>query len=235
MPLRDFFRSAVAREDFSWSSFYSMWPAFMVEDLNHHLPEGYAGGPRVYTAGSSDSDSTQFVFNPDLAFEWPDGAWDPGAPTWSGQSPRPDQDQYSVRIRNLGRQRFVAAVELVSPGHHRNPAARTTFVARCAVALREGLSVTIVDTVAGAAANLLNELLRFVGQPEATGLPSSPTYAATCRWLHNHAKGRLETWAHPLEIGRPMPTLPVWLAYDIAIPLDLEATYEETCKLLRIP
>src|SRR5436305_450386 len=93
MPLRDHFGSADLK-DFSWSSFLSAWPTFILMDLNRHLPEGYAGGPRVYTAGSSDSDSTQFVFNPQLAFDPVDGAWDPGAPTWSGPSPRPDHDQY---------------------------------------------------------------------------------------------------------------------------------------------
>jgi hypothetical protein len=37
-----------------------------------------------------------------------------------------------------------------------------------------------------------------------------------------------------LEVGRPLPTLPLWLADDRAVPLDLEGTYEETCRVLRI-
>ena len=28
---------------------------------------------------------------------------------------------------------------------------------------------------------------------------------------------------------------PVWLADDLAVPLELETTYEETCRVLRIP
>jgi hypothetical protein len=36
----------------------------------------------------------------------------------------------------------------------------------------------------------------------------------------------LETWAHLLAVGRPLPTLPLWLADDLAVPLELEATYD---------
>jgi hypothetical protein len=32
-----------------------------------------------------------------------------------------------------------------------------------------------------------------------------------------------------------LPTLPLWVADDFAVPLELDATYEETCKGLRIP
>ena len=45
----------------------------------------------------------------------------------------------------------------------------------------------------------------------------------------------METWAYPLELGRPLPTLPLWLAENLAIPVDLEQSYEETCGILRIP
>jgi hypothetical protein len=45
----------------------------------------------------------------------------------------------------------------------------------------------------------------------------------------------LETWAHPLELGRALPTLPLWLAGNLAVPLELDASYEETCRVLRIP
>jgi hypothetical protein len=33
---------------------------------------------------------------------------------------------------------------------------------------------------------------------------------------------------------RPFHSLPLWLAEDLAIPLDLEASYEQTCRDLRI-
>jgi hypothetical protein len=38
-----------------------------------------------------------------------------------------------------------------------------------------------------------------------------------------------------LAVGRALPTLPIWLQDDLSIALDLEASYEETCRALRIP
>jgi hypothetical protein len=32
----------------------------------------------------------------------------------------------------------------------------------------------------------------------------------------------------------PLPTLPLWLADDLAVPLELEASDEVTCRVLRI-
>jgi hypothetical protein len=60
-------------------------------------------------------------------------------------------------------------------------------------------------------------------------------YAAACRWRRQGDTPRLETWAHALPLGQPLPTLPLWLADDLAVPLELEASDEETCRILRIP
>ena len=35
-------------------------------------------------------------------------------------------------------------------------------------------------------------------------------------------------------LGQPLPTLPLWLADNLAVPLELETSYEETCRILRI-
>ena len=39
---------------------------------------------------------------------------------------------------------------------------------------------------------------------------------------------------HPLALGQPLPTLPLWLADDFAVPLELEASYAETCRIFRL-
>jgi hypothetical protein len=59
-------------------------------------------------------------------------------------------------------------------------------------------------------------------------------YAAACRWKRQGDALQFEAWSHALALGQPLPTLPLWLAVDLAVPLDLEATYEETCQILRI-
>jgi hypothetical protein len=70
--------------------------------------------------------------------------------------------------------------------------------------------------------------------PAFTPVPP-PWYAAACRWRRKDDAGHLETWAHALELGQSLLTLPLWLAKDLAVPLQLEASYEETCRILRIP
>ena len=39
----------------------------------------------------------------------------------------------------------------------------------------------------------------------------------------------------PLSVGSPLPALPIWLSDDLNVSLELEANYEETCRVLRIP
>ena len=46
---------------------------------------------------------------------------------------------------------------------------------------------------------------------------------------------RVETWEHELSVGLPLPTLPLYLSETFKVPLELEATYEDTCRGLRIP
>ncbi len=41
-------------------------------------------------------------------------------------------------------------------------------------------------------------------------------------------------WANPLVVGRPLPTLPLWLNDDLAVPLELETSYEQACDLIDI-
>ncbi len=51
----------------------------------------------------------------------------------------------------------------------------------------------------------------------------------------SHAtKTVFDFWRKPLKLGRPLPTLPLWLTEEFSIPLDLEGSYEDTCRLLRM-
>jgi hypothetical protein len=44
----------------------------------------------------------------------------------------------------------------------------------------------------------------------------------------------LEAWSKPLVVGEPLPLLPLWLSEELAVPLDLESSYGQTCRDLRI-
>jgi len=58
--------------------------------------------------------------------------------------------------------------------------------------------------------------------------------AISCRSVGRAAEGQLLAWPTILEIGRALPTLPLWLGSDQSVPLDLEASHAAACKDLRI-
>jgi hypothetical protein len=78
--------------------------------------------------------------------------------------------------------------------------------------------------------------LEWVGErdPSLSGEPP-PIYASSCRWQQRGPSHWLEAWNRTMEVGHALPVLPLWLSADRAIPLDLEASYEQTCQDLRIP
>src|SRR5438477_43956 len=64
-------------------------------------------------------------------------------------------------------------------------------------------------------------------------LPST-YYAVAYRFSKENEQWHLATWNERLTVGESLPTLPLWLASDLAVPLELEASYEEACRVLRI-
>jgi len=164
--------------------------------------------------------------------------WAPPRPTHVLATDWPAQDEYEVKVYDgPSGHRLVAAIEIVSPANKDRPESRRAFVAKCAALLGRRVGVVIVDLVTNRSANLYDELLEFLGAeapPTATGA-EVPIYAVAYRATKDQAAWRIETWMRPLSVGEPLPTLPLWLADDLAVPVDLEASYEETCRVLRLP
>ena len=146
------------------------------------------------------------------------------------------QDVYEVRIYDSRRHwRLVAAIEIVSPSNKDRPETRTTFVSKVVSLLKQGICVSIVDVVTTYAFNLYAELLSFVDTTDpALGDEPGPIYAMTARMRPPGEHRLMDSWYHPLSLGEPLPKLPIWLTQLSAISLDLETSYEETCRTLRI-
>ena len=162
--------------------------------------------------------------------------WAPPRPTFDVVTDLPDQDAYEVRVYDTKRhRRLVAAVEIVSPANKDRPENRRAFVTKCAALLQQRVSVAIVDLVTTRQFNLYGDLLELIGQTDPALAPEPPSlYAAACRWTHPDEAWHFQAWTHALALGQPLPTLPLWLADDFAVPLELEASYEETCRILRL-
>jgi hypothetical protein len=149
----------------------------------------------------------------------------------------PDQDEYEVRIydERLER-RLVAAIEIVSPGNKDRPVSRRAFVGNLAALLQHDVCVSLVDVVTIRHFNLYAELLEFIGAQGPTIEREPPgIYAATIRGRKRpRRRSVVDTWFYPMQIGQPLPKLPICLDVDLGVDLDLESTYEETCRFLRI-
>jgi hypothetical protein len=83
--------------------------------------------------------------------------------------------------------------------------------------------------------NLYAELLQFLGQSDPSLGELLPyLYAVSCRWRPQDKRMLLQTWSHTLAPGKLFPTLPLWLTGQLAVPLDLEQSYEQACHDLWI-
>jgi hypothetical protein len=157
-----------------------------------------------------------------------------GEPIETGELTPPE---YEVRVydENNGK-RLVAAVEIVSPRNKDREQARDAFVSKCHAMIQQEVCVVIVDPCTDRSANLYADLAERLGaKPPATADRS--IYAVACRFFPGGRRRRhkIQSWEHALEIGSPLPTLPLWLTDSQYVPLELERTYEDTCKGLRIP
>ncbi len=216
----------------------------MVLRLVNQLPPNYVAAPSVHLGGAVEIDVATFEHLDAAENEWPaaknggaaTATWTATEPTLPVETDLPDVDEYEVRIYDVSRERrLVASVELVSPGNKDRPETRRAFVAKRAALWQRGISVAIIDVVTIREANLYSELLAFLGQSDSSlAAPPTPIYAASCRGTVPRERWLLEAWHRPLVVGQPLPDLPLWLADDLAVTLDLEASYEETCRVLRI-
>ncbi len=241
MPLRDHFRPPFT-ERASWEAVHGGWPMVIVQQLGRLLPRTYAAEPRVHLGAQFEIDVATYEQLGSDRGSGPgappsdEGAWAVTQPTLTMETELADTDEYAVRVYDGRRnRRLVASVELISPANKDRPEARAQFVSKCAALLRQSVSVVLVDLVTHRGSNLYAELLDLVGgRDPSLGERPPATYAAACRWRPRGVRMWLEAWAMPLAIGGPLPTLPLWLTEDLAVPLDLESSYEQTCRDLRI-
>ena len=242
MPLRDHFRPPLSNRG-SWEAIHGGWPMVIVQHLGRTLPARYVAAPRVHLGSQVEVDvaaldrgSGEASRRQDAGGTAASTGWEPSAPTLAVETELADADEYEVRVYDTQRgRRLVAAVELISPANKDRPESRGQFVAKCAALLRQQVSVVMVDLVTVRDFNLYAELLELIGEEDpAIGDPPPGIYAVSCLWRPRGNSHWLEAWCRPLEIGEPLPVLPLWLSDELAIPLDLEESYEQTCHDLRI-
>jgi hypothetical protein len=243
MPLRDHFHPPTTLR-IPWEQFHGQWPSEIVRELNKTLPPRYRAAPTVHLGREAEIDIGMIESQSSLAADQTTddnggvavAVWAPAEPTLAVETDLADFDEFEVRVYDTTLdERLVAAIELISPGNKDRPQSRSQFTSKCAALLRQGVSLALVDVITERSANLYADLLDLIGQwDKSLGATPPATYAAACRWTPHGKRGRWESWNREMRPGLPLPSLPVWLAEDTVLTLDLESSYEQTCRDLRI-
>lgn len=241
MPLRDHFHLPLTRTS-TYQEVHGGWPMVIVQQLGRLLPANFIAGPHVHVGAQVEVDVATFEHESARSIDAIDRGgvatelWAPPQPSWEIQTALGDFDEYEVRVFDAQRERrLVAAIELISPANKDRPETRSQFASKCAALLRKGVCVVLVDIVTNKQFNLYSDLLAMIGERDPSlSIPPKSTYAVSCRWHPRGTDYWLEAWNHDLDLNCPLPVLPLWLNENLAISLDLEASYEQTCRDLRI-
>jgi hypothetical protein len=242
MPLFDHFRPPVD-QDLPWDSLHSAWATYLATALNQRwLTREYIAlehtheGPHVeidvavneragFTTSASTSNgggvaTLSTVYAPPAALA-------------AIPAVLPDRFEVRVLATQEGR-RLVGAIELISPGNKDRPEERQAFIAKCASYLSGGVSVVVIDIVTTRHANLHNELLRWLNAPAGLLPGDAHLYAAAYRPVLRGEAPEIDVWAERCAVGALLPTMPLRLTRDMFVPVEFEATYQETCRLRRL-
>jgi hypothetical protein len=242
MPLLDHFRPPLAPIR-HWESFHSRWASSLADSLNPLLPERYFAEPQTHAGTRVEIDVATFE-NPSAAVPGSPGdgdvavlpaqVWAPPAPAQSMPGVCPEAFEVLV-FNNEGGARLVGAVELASPGNKDRQDERRAFAVKCASYLYQGIGLVIIDIVTSRPGILHNEIVQVMENDARFLLPPTLNlYAIAYRPVRRRQEDVIDLWPATLSLGQPLPTLPLFLADELCLPLDLEATYMEACRRLKL-
>jgi len=237
MPLLDHFHGALSTER-HWESFHASWADEIMAVLNEGvLPPGYFAETQIHFGSRVEVDVAS------LRGEQAEPGNNGGVAVQTGTATTvltmpavfPDEIEVQV-IQQSGGPTLVGAIELISPRNKDRPESRRAFAAKCCAYLQIGVGLLIVDVVTERPANLHDELLDLLRQPEEYHFPSdSLLYSVAYRPFRTEETGdQIEIRPVPLAVGRILPTLPLSLRRGPTIPIDLDLSYTRTRQRSRL-
>lgn len=128
---------------------------------------------------------------------------------------------------------LVAAIELVSPRNKDRTDAKETYTSRYLGYLRLGVHLLLVDVLPRPRGFSFADAITSGLGADLPPLPSP--FAAAYRVGEVVPVGEdmgslLGVWRRPLEIGQPLPTLPLPLSVHQSVMIDLEQTYQRAAE-----
>lgn len=214
-----------------WKGFHNQWAAVLAADLNERLPEGWKAQPEVefgieidvgvvdeaHASHDLDHDETEWV---------PPNRTIPFTPT---------REKVEVQIVNYSYgPSLMGAIELVSPANKDRTETRGAFASKCLSILSEGAGLIVIDIVTSRRANLHAEIMQRLRSAAESNLPSLYASAFRPARLPDNAGDCLQVWEFELELEHALPIVPLYLRVGPMMPIDLQRTYAETCRQLRI-
>ena len=206
----------------------------MAASLNQQLPSGFFAQPNVQFGIEVDvaafDTKQQAIREPVVTYDAK--LWQPSQPTDTMPFPIVTDVVEVQVIDERGYPTLVGAIELISPANKDRAKHRRAFITKCAALLQQNIGLIVVDVVTNRRANLHDQLLGHLDFDGA--LWGVPLYAAAYRTMNHEGEPVLDIWKESLALHAPLPMLPLWLNAEFSVPVDLQATYAETCRNQRI-
>ncbi len=218
-----------------WHAFHNAWATYIASDLNQRLPPEYFAEPNVQYDIEIDVAAFEEPVQADDVIPFPiqSSVWYPPAPTQTFPfQPTTETVEISIFSSEAG-PKLVGAIELVSPANKDCLDHRDAFVAKCRTYLQQGIGLVVVDVVTSRTANLHDELMKRLGTTNAQ-LSTASLYATAYRVVERSGQSNLDLWQEALSVGSALPLLPLWLGGNLCLPVDLDGTYNRTCREQRI-
>lgn len=214
-----------------WFGFNLTWACRMLERLNLHvLSQDYCAQLDVFKPWEEVS---HFEAVPDHTISHAPDRGFPPLPELSASSAFVDPGFHDLKVRYELTTRWAAVVPIAHPQYLLTDLGRRAFAMKCARWLQRGVNVVAINTCTRA--DLHGELTALLGCASEMAW-ESPTGLSAVSYRVAREKDRLrfDAWPHALQIGEELPTIPLWLEADSAVPLDLEAAFTSTCESLRV-
>jgi hypothetical protein len=228
MPLLDHFQPPLG-ESRHWESFHTQWASCIASQLNRELPEGYFAEAQIHprsrvevVAAALDNGAASRTRN-HSALVAPDRVL-----------PAVFLPSFGVHVYETARgPKLVAAVELVAPANKDDERSRQAFAIKCASYLQHGQGLVVADIVTSRDGCPMDDLFALLGWE--TGIPSGLRLKASAyRPVRQNDREEIELRVRTLEVGKPLPALPLALDSGHVATVDLEASYEDPRKQSRL-
>ena len=219
-----------------FDSFHAQWASKIVAALNKILPRGFRAKAHTSIGAREVDVRTDRTLSISEKQRLISQYRIPASPIVS-EAKFPRVLEVFVDYIDRGRQITVGVVEIVSRANKDRPGSRDTFVSKCSNLLSQNVSLVMVDILAPPFFNLHNQLLETldikIGHLKEN--QETPLYcAAYHQILDEENKPAIEFWGYSLKVSDLLPELPLFITSDIAVPVNLERTYMESCDELKV-